>query len=681
MSAEDPLLQPVIVLRVVIRSPDLDTFVAKYSRFIKDDRIFIFTKSSQPPGTHVRFTLELSDGQPLIHGEGTVTRVRPESPDTSKPPGMELKFVPLDQSSKDLVVRMLKARDGTGQFREESTDAQTQVRPPVREFEERPPTLPSLPQTGTFETLAMAPALGLLPRPELLPRQDESGAVTLAQSQPTGTPGAPRPPLLPSSAFETPATIPSGSFAQPAGGAGTTEPLNAGGAERHSGSYSSPTPLPAPIPAGSEESFVGPKDGSRPVRTDRPASGGRPSGQAAVEGETNAFAALGPAPPFAEAFRSPLPGAPPPAAMPTSTVPANPFSEVSDGAIEYFVEWSLEQSREQKPRVAQASFANIKMATPHAERMRTTRLPLMVGLLAGLMIGVPLGAGAMWYVHQPVTMTAEQTTPPPRPQLARDLGAAAAEATAASPAPAVTTAAKPTTAPTTTTTTTAPKDASAPATAAANATTPATKSKPATVAAPAAPDATRSAQPEAPKPAMVDWAKAPPDPARPADATKTADATKAAAEANKPAADATKAKAAKAELQVASKPPGAAVTIDGQDRGKTPLTLTLPAGTHEVAVAKDRYATVTQSVAAPGKLDVTLKRPTATLHVDSDPAGGDVVVEGKPRGKTPVDVTLEAFHHYDVTVTLLGTKPWHKRVSLKPPQVDVTAKLSVVHTE
>src|SRR5258705_8740238 len=94
--ADAPLADsPLIVLRVVIRSPDLPTFVSKYSRFIKDDRIFIFTKSSQPPGTRVRFTLELSDGQPLINGEGTVTRIRPDAGDPTKPPGMELKFVPL----------------------------------------------------------------------------------------------------------------------------------------------------------------------------------------------------------------------------------------------------------------------------------------------------------------------------------------------------------------------------------------------------------------------------------------------------------------------------------------------------------------------------------------------------------------------------------------------------------
>ena len=90
---------------------------------------------------------------------------------------MELKFIPLDQASKDLVVRMLHAREGTehfsaltaspplsaskpSQFREETTDAQTKVRdgasasgPMPREFDESPPTLPPLPKTGAMPTI------------------------------------------------------------------------------------------------------------------------------------------------------------------------------------------------------------------------------------------------------------------------------------------------------------------------------------------------------------------------------------------------------------------------------------------------------------------------------------------------------------------------------------------------
>src|SRR5258708_18761279 len=108
-SKDAPGAEPLVVLRVVIRSPDVDTFVNKYSRFVKDDRIFIFTKSSQPPGTRVRFNLELADGQPLINGEGTVTRIRPDVGDPAKPPGMELRFVPLDETSQKLVLRMLAA--------------------------------------------------------------------------------------------------------------------------------------------------------------------------------------------------------------------------------------------------------------------------------------------------------------------------------------------------------------------------------------------------------------------------------------------------------------------------------------------------------------------------------------------------------------------------------------------
>ena len=43
--------------------------------------------------------------------------------------------------------------------------------------------------------------------------------------------------------------------------------------------------------------------------------------------------------------------------------PANPFSDVSDGAIEYFVEWSLEQSI--GPRaLPQARFSDVPMALP-----------------------------------------------------------------------------------------------------------------------------------------------------------------------------------------------------------------------------------------------------------------------------------------------------------------------------
>ena len=628
MSSDDPAMQPLIVLRVVIRSPDLPTFVSKYSRFIKDDRIFIFTKSSQPPGTRVRFTLELSDGQPLIHGEGTVTRIRPESGDPTKPPGMELRFVPLDEPSRELVGRMLRARESTGQFqavptpppaapalgqfREESTDAQTDVRNGSgtsslpREFDESVPTLQPLEKTGALPVMAGQQAR----------RQDESGAVTIAQAPPherTGSDPASLPPPLPKALS---------SLLDPAG-------------DKQSGGFSTPTPLPAPIPAASDE-FGGsppPTKLARPAHSDAVTTGA----PALHDSGEIAFAAAGPAPAFAEAFRAPIPGLPPPppvGAPPTGTVPANPFSEISDGAIEYFVEWSLEQSTAPKPKVAEAHFANVSMATPKAERRRSMRGPLLSGMAIGIFLGLPLGGAIVWFgrpLPPPVivermpegTQATRAAVAVPDLALARHEAVAADLAVAVAVKPIVAVPAKP------------------------------------IVAAPRPTGAAAKPTGEPEKPVSTEQAAKPEKPEKP----------------EKPD------KVETLELSVTTHPAGAAIAVDGEPRGKSPLTLSLPAGSHEVVVARERYATITQSVELPSKLELTLKRPTATLHVDSEPAGGEVIVEGKPRGKTPVDVTLDAFHHYDVQVMLLGTKPWHKRVSLKPPQVDVTAKLSVVHTQ
>jgi hypothetical protein len=94
-------------------------------------------------------------------------------------------------------------------------------------------------------------------------------------------------------------------------------------------------------------------------------------------------------------------------------------------------------------------------------------------------------------------------------------------------------------------------------------------------------------------------------------------------------------------------------------------------------VKRERYVAVNQVATVPGRVGLVLRRPPATLHVDSEPPGGEVAVDGKPRGKAPVDVTLDAFNHYEVQVTSPGARPWRKKVKLKPPQTAINAKLSV----
>src|SRR3954467_1497686 len=108
--APAPSAGQVISLRVTVRAPDLETFVDKYAKHLHGDRIFIFTKAPQPIGTRVRFTLQLSTGEQVIQGKGTVTRVQEDNSDRRRPPGMELVFVALDDRSQTLVDFMLASR-------------------------------------------------------------------------------------------------------------------------------------------------------------------------------------------------------------------------------------------------------------------------------------------------------------------------------------------------------------------------------------------------------------------------------------------------------------------------------------------------------------------------------------------------------------------------------------------
>src|SRR5206468_1605434 len=132
-----------------------------------------------------------------------------------------------------------------------------------------------------------------------------------------------------------------------------------------------PTPLPAPLPLpsvmtpphgiptaqyGQPNAPVGEQPPTRSTPTLAPLQLTPAFGQPSMgrgDEATGAFSTIGgePAPQFAESYVGSLP--PPPGAPPAATggtVPANPFAEISDGAIEYFVAWSLEQSTAAHPK-------------------------------------------------------------------------------------------------------------------------------------------------------------------------------------------------------------------------------------------------------------------------------------------------------------------------------------------
>ena len=133
------------------------------------------------------------------------------------------------------------------------------------------------------------------------------------------------------------------------------------------------------------------------------------------------------------------------------------------------------------------------------------------------------------------------------------------------------------------------------------------------------------------------------------------------------------------ELVVQSRPLAARVTVDGEDRGVTPLTLRLPAGPHVLQVAvggsEPRVIplTILAGVQTAQYVELLNVPTTGTLEVRSDPSRARVYVDGQDRGLTPI--TLRDLLPGDREVVLeRGSQRVVQRVRIEP---GTTAQLVV----
>lgn len=107
-----------------------------------------------------------------------------------------------------------------------------------------------------------------------------------------------------------------------------------------------------------------------------------------------------------------------------------------------------------------------------------------------------------------------------------------------------------------------------------------------------------------------------------------------------------RAAAATGSLTIQSDPGGLAVVAGGVEKGKTPLTLSLAAGTHTFELVRDGGArqplTVSMQAGATVvhhvRFEGTVPAATGTLTVATDPGRLRVVVDGVSRGASPVTV-------------------------------------------
>lgn len=100
-----------------------------------------------------------------------------------------------------------------------------------------------------------------------------------------------------------------------------------------------------------------------------------------------------------------------------------------------------------------------------------------------------------------------------------------------------------------------------------------------------------------------------------------------------------------ASVRIESNPAGARVVVDGSELGLTPYEAALDAGRHDLRLSYTGYRDFVSPFTVRGGEPLTvgpieLGRPDAVLRIVSEPAGADVSVAGRYRGKSPLTLTL-----------------------------------------
>ncbi len=125
-----------------------------------------------------------------------------------------------------------------------------------------------------------------------------------------------------------------------------------------------------------------------------------------------------------------------------------------------------------------------------------------------------------------------------------------------------------------------------------------------------------------------------------------------------------------ARVTVTSVPVGAIVWADDRELGPTPLEIDLDAGRYTLAILHPQFrrfeSPITVRAGEPLAVGpVELGMPDGTLIVQSRPAGADVSIAGRYRGRTPLTVGVAPGMPQELLLTLAGHAPATQSVSVE----------------
>ena len=134
-------------------------------------------------------------------------------------------------------------------------------------------------------------------------------------------------------------------------------------------------------------------------------------------------------------------------------------------------------------------------------------------------------------------------------------------------------------------------------------------------------------------------------------------------------------------LELRSEPAGAAVQINGQFRGQTPLSLVLVSDRdYQLALSKAGYESATRTVRVEGgratRLSVSLPEELGTVFITANPPGSTLTVNGRASGSATQRLTLQTVPQA-LEIAQPGYETWKGSVTPQrgvPKRLDVTLK-------
>ena len=117
----------------------------------------------------------------------------------------------------------------------------------------------------------------------------------------------------------------------------------------------------------------------------------------------------------------------------------------------------------------------------------------------------------------------------------------------------------------------------------------------------------------------------------------------------------------KGTLMVESKPMGAQVKIDGEVRGITPLSLSIAGGAHVMEIAAGTEPRVIPITVTAGQtlsqyVELVGVSALGRLSIQSAPIGATVLLDGQPRGVTPLELPDVSAGEHELVLDLKGQR-------------------------